>query len=730
MRYNSKIFRILTAYFVLLASQTKLYAQPANGETIRVEGNRAQHFTQSGSKSRLDREFLETYKTTDLNRILRSIPGVQVQEEDGFGLRINIGMRGAHPHRSRKVLMMEDGILIGPAPYSAPAAYYTPMMTRLDGLTVTKGPSAITYGPQTIGGAINFHTLNPDYDYRSVLSGYADISAGSYGMQKTLVTMQGGSEKLSYLLHGLQLNTDGFKTLPQGGPTGFDKKDLLAKLIYNVSETDDIVLKLGINNELSYETYLGLSDQDFNESPYQRYAASSRDYMDARQRQINLSYEMNRSSIFSGRLTAYYHKFDRLWSKFSGLSAPGFSVQDVLERPYGRNQHSYAVIKGEEDSTSASDQVMIGNNDRSYESFGLNWSAKHLVVFGEESKYEIKWGLRLHEDYINRNHSEDKLEMMDGNLQASDSKRRLTTQNKDTAEALAAYVLNTYQYKSLTLNAGVRLENVQLNRVDRVEADNDISRHSVELIPGFGLFYEFWRGYGILFGVNRGIGLAGIDDASEGNPEESINYEFGFRLEDQSLALDAISFYADYRNIKGTCSFSSGCDDDSIDRTFDGGKAKVYGLEFSGRYDGQWLGLYWPMSWQYTYTKAYFINEFQSILPEWGLGDIKSGDPLPYIPENQWAVNLGVRSSWNQLFLSYRFNSSQYDQSVEEGRKIIPQTRNLDARVSFWLGTQDQYEVYLTADNLLANKNLVSYRPYGARPAKPRSFAGGIKMSF
>ena len=125
-------------------------------EEIVVIGNKEDVKEIPGSGSVIEQSQIDRFDHIDLGQLLASTPGIYIREEDGFGLRPNIGIRGATSDRSQKITIMEDGVLITPAPYSAPAAYFVPNVSRVHTLEVLKGPSAIQYGPHTVGGAITF----------------------------------------------------------------------------------------------------------------------------------------------------------------------------------------------------------------------------------------------------------------------------------------------------------------------------------------------------------------------------------------------------------------------------------------------------------------------------------------------------------------------------------------------------------------------------------------------
>ena len=157
MRHAMRRIRIA---FICIASFSSVWtvsapiSEPALEEVLII-GSKNAAKSVSGSANFISEQDLERFDQIDLRKILNQVAGVYIREEDGFGLRPNIGIRGAAAERSQKVTIMRDGVLITPAPYSAPAAYYIPNVSRIASVEVLKGPAATAYGPHTVGGAIN-----------------------------------------------------------------------------------------------------------------------------------------------------------------------------------------------------------------------------------------------------------------------------------------------------------------------------------------------------------------------------------------------------------------------------------------------------------------------------------------------------------------------------------------------------------------------------------------------
>ncbi|GLX78857.1 TonB-dependent receptor [Thalassotalea insulae] len=703
-------------------------------EVISIFGQRNQLETATGSAFIVDQQALEQFEFDDIHRVLQSVPGVYLREEDGYGLRPNIGLRGATTERSSKVALMEDGILIAPAPYAAPAAYYFPLMSRMSQVEVFKGPSAIKYGPNTVGGAINMLS-------RQIVStaepaqGQLDLAYGEDNYQKAHGYYSGHHQAtdlgtFGYLVEALTINSDGFKELDTGGNTGFHKNEFLAKVNFAPKNSDYYQLwqfKLGYSEEVSHESYLGLSDGDFQKTPYRRYAASQNDKMDWEHYQFQLSHYIELDGNTSIYTQAYRRDFDRDWDKFNNFNT-NRSMQTILSSPdTGLNALFMEVLTGQRDSLTAQENLIFTLNDRQYYSQGIEskllWDGRWL-----NADLALDIGLRLHQDQVDRHHRADQYLMRNQQLELAGVAQQTAIENKDTATAIASYINANLDFGDVNVTAGLRVEHINGEAKDKlIGTETDVT--DTVVLPGFGVFYRINEQLGALFGVNKGYVPNSPGQETNIDPEESWNYEFGLRYSDNGLQAQMIGFFNDYTNLKGTCTFSSGCDQ-TLDQEFNGGAVEVFGIEANLNTEfvlSQSLTM--PISIAYTYTDAEFQNEFQSYFSQWG--HVQAGDPLPYLPENQLSIEIALaHENWRAALLFKHLDAmpeaAGYGTELEG--MMTEQLQQLD--FSAWYQVYPELKAYFKLDNVTDEAALVSRRPFGARSGKPRQAMVGVKYSF
>ena len=298
------------------------------GNTIL--GNKFVAKNRTGAAYYLSTEELAQFDYTDINRALSKISGINFYEEDGFGLRPNISIRGTSPERSSKIAIMEDGILISPAPYSASSAYYFPSVARMQAIEVLKGSSQIQYGPYTTGGAINFVSTEIPEKFRGKIS----TSFGSFKTGQTHATIGNSSEKFGYMFEILNYNSDGFKSLNDDLNTGFDINEITSKIKFvpktpNVDQSFE--LKFHTYDEISNETYLGLTETDFQKNPYLRYPGSEKDKMSAEHKQYVLTHELFVNEKIKITSNFYENRFKRNWYKLDDVVFEANSQQQFTK---------------------------------------------------------------------------------------------------------------------------------------------------------------------------------------------------------------------------------------------------------------------------------------------------------------------------------------------------------------------------------------------------------------
>ena len=743
-----KVF-LLPALFYSL----NLFSQAPNQDTIKnqeldpvvIVGDRAKYI--SGSGQYINTLKIEKLNQPNVNNVLRIVPGVNVRDEEGFGLRPNIGLRGTPVNRSAKITLMEDGILIAPAPYADPAAYYFPTFSRMQGIEVLKGSSQIKYGPYTVGGAINLlSTVIPN-----TFKGFAQVGLGSFGTNQQRIWVGDSRKNIDYVFEINRIASNGFKVLPNGENTGFDRRDVMGKIRWHTDEdakiAQSVMLKMVASVEDGNETYLGLTYEDFQKNRLGRYAATQKDILDMNHNHLSLTHTISPLEGLKFHTTAYYSFTYRDWARVNSIA--GQSLNNILQNP-ASFANAYQVMTGK-----ANGAIDYQSAERTFFSKGIQTNAQYLFVKNDWT-HKIQFGMRYHLDQADRFATRSAYNMTNGTMILSAAGIKGNQENQiRNAQSLATFLNYDISFKRLKVSPGVRYENINFDFQNYGTADNarlgtvlrSAENQLTVILPGIGLHYWLNENMNLLGGIHKGFSPPGMPSVTatsgQARMETSVNYELGYHFEKNGYTAQVVGFFNNYSNILGSDNISGG--GLGTGDMFNAGNAHIRGIEIS--FEGNLLsnknypsGLSFPVSLAYTFTDARFQETFINGGGDWGTGRINQGDRIPFITPHLLTANVGVSNQKFDLTLSSRFTGITRVKPGA-GALIIPDNvvkyPDVNALAGFLIiDLSTNYDVtksvtaFATINNLTNSKAIVANLPQGYRPNMPLSFNTGLKIRF
>jgi Fe(3+) dicitrate transport protein len=650
-----------------------------------------------------------------------------MRTEEGYGLRPNISIRGTAIERSGKVAIMEDGVLVAPSPYTSSAAYYFPTTGRIHSVEVLKGPSAVSQGPQTIGGAINLiSTPIPELN-----SGKFVQELGENGMSRTHAYYGGTSGKLGALIEVHEHSSDGFDSIANvGGDTGFDKSDLMIKARYE-SGNHSLTFKMVDLDETSNQTYVGLSQASFNANPRMRYGATAYDEMMNDGEQSSLTY-VGDFDNFDVVFTSWSNDYHRDWFKVSDFNNDSEhgerdDINELISDANNGSANAQAILDGE-----LAVEIEYKHNNRYYTNEGYQF-----VISTDIGIHAIKLGYRDMEDSESRVQAYEYADQAaDGSLSALYGYRGLGGSNNRLRESTATsyYLEDTMDFGRLNLTVGYRSEDYDQRhrRWDEGAGPNLTAVRNTIVRDTFAENDHTTSSFAATYDLNDNVMLVagfhqGMTPMFGAEPEEADNTEIGLRFSEGTTNIEAFYFSSDYSNLAAECTLVSGASCDATESAvFSGGEADVSGLEFSGSWIIEGVGVTYPIALSYTSTDATFNNSSESDY----FGLVAAGDDLPYIPSSSMSLVAGFISdsglSGNLRLIDV--GSSCSIAACGKFNKIDAHTI-LDANLKKSLN--DSMDVYVIIENILDDENIISRAPSeGARSQKPRTMKVGFSYKF
>ena len=695
----------------------------------------------AGSANFIDDAQIKKSGYTDIERQLNEVPGVYSQTEDGLGLRTNIGMRGVSAKRTTKVNITEDGILQGPAVYSNPSMYFFPDTGRAEGIEVLKGAAAIGTGPRTTGGAINIISRSIPTESE----GFYSFTMGDNNYHRNHTYFGDTMGNLSYVFEIQNTATDGYKEVEaaSGNDTnaGFRKQSDLFKLRYTMPSSY-VEFSSQNTTETSHESYLGLTRTDFAASPYKRYGASSQDKMDNDYHRYIVTYNMDLSPATNFVGKVYKTKYSRNWKKAGYIvvdadGTAGGSLESEFEldsidwgADCSANSGKYLracniITNGTAMVTDEYIKRAMGHRD--YGMYGYDMKLNHVM-----GNHDMTFGYRSHHDYRNRQDRGDSQKwvlgsnntmVLDTNTVAADG----IQQERKSAWAESISFVDKISHGNFLTILGVRYEDVEY---DKISTSGTLSKYeNSETMLAASTAYSMGEGKTAFIGFSQGYNPTG---ASSVQPEESDNYEIGYRSRSASGFMEVVAFYVDYDMLNETCGIQDGCGN-ADNGQVNAGEAHSSGVEFTMKINNlfpstQMKGAGDMSGIRYPFVFSATLQESERDVTT--SATIIDGNQLTYSPEEIFYISIGAETNdWDARF-AMKYNDEYFTNDANTIKTEDAWIVDFQGGIKLdKLGMQGA-RAFVNVDNLFDKTYLASNHEYGNRPNKPQSFMAGLTFDF
>ncbi|AZO86850.1 amino acid ABC transporter substrate-binding protein [Stutzerimonas stutzeri] len=477
-----------------------------------------------GARTVVRREAMIEQGAMNVGDVLKRVPGVQVQDANGTGgsdISLNVGVRGLTSRLSPRSTVLIDGIPAAFAPYGQPQLSMAPISSgNLDSIDVVRGAGSVRYGPQNVGGVINFVTRAIPEQASAEIG--TTLETSQHGGWKHIDTaFMGGTADngmgVALLYSGV--NGNGYRESNNGN----DIDDVILKTHWAPTDVDDFSLNFHYYDAKA-DMPGGLTQAQYDADPFQ----SVRDYDSFSGRRKDVSFKWARQID------------DRTQAEVLTYYTDSFRGSTIASR----------------------DLKTLNSYPRSYYTFGIEPRVSHVFDVGPTTQ-EVSVGYRYLKEAMHEEASRVALVNNEPVVRPGADGHVYQDRTGGT-EANSVYVDNKIDVGNWTVTPGIRFEHISTDWHDRPVLDNagkpvpekKRSIESNEPLPALSVMYhmsEAWKlfanyetSFGALQYFQLGQGGIGDEPANGLQPEKAKTYEIGTRYNDDVWGGEVTLFYIDF----------------------------------------------------------------------------------------------------------------------------------------------------------------------------------------